>query len=113
MHLSVSHSSTHLAVVFASVPVGVDVEAKDCDRPAVAARFFTKQEKIEPFSHIWTAREAVGKLTGGGLSHALGCHIIQSEGYWQKKRYALIRFDQDDQVVTIALPASLSASDVP
>lgn len=54
--------------------IGVDVEA-DREVPEqgdIAARYFSADERAEPFLRVWTRKEAYIKAVGGGLSMGLG-----------------------------------------
>ena len=78
--------------------VGIDVE-KITDLPnmnGIAERFFTDQEKSEflrreraadAFFEIWTKKEAYAKMTGQGLSSALGDDISDTNTKFDIKCY--------------------------
>jgi phosphopantetheinyl transferase len=73
LHASLTRRSTLVAVAVAAHPVGIDLEERDVlvpDSPLV----FSEEERrwLETASRsdsvwVWTAKEAVGKLTGHGL----------------------------------------------
>lgn len=74
---SVSHSGDLVAYVSAAAPVGIDVEKVKEIKPERFFRFFSEEERKaleessnprELFFQIWTAREALSKLLGEGLS---------------------------------------------
>lgn len=73
---SISHSGEHILLTLSQKPVGADVEAIRLRKGAqgVADRFFTENEAgyvrkygQRAFFRLWTVREAVSKLTGGGI----------------------------------------------
>jgi len=77
LEFNVSHSGDYaLIVVTAGAACGVDIECSKAhtDQAAIAANFFSARE-VEWLSHneprflrLWTAKEAVVKAVGGGLS---------------------------------------------
>ena len=76
MPFSISHSGEHILLTLSQKPVGADVEAIRLRKGAqgVADRFFTENEAgyvrkygQRAFFRLWTVREAVSKLTGGGI----------------------------------------------
>jgi len=79
---SVSHKETFVAAVVAPAPVGIDVEPI---RPRSKALFrkvaddrewqLTEGDKTLRFFRYWTAKEAVLKAAGDGLSGLSGCRI--------------------------------------
>ena len=83
LHFNISHSGSEVAIAFSTKPVGFDMELLDRKRDfrAIANRFFTNQESNEVksaeeygnelFVRIWTAKEAMLKLSGEGLSGGL------------------------------------------
>jgi 4'-phosphopantetheinyl transferase len=80
IEFNVTHSGPFIALAFArESPVGIDVEVdrRSTDRLAVAERFFAPEEvavvqnasdTAAAFYRTWTAKEAVIKAVGGGLS---------------------------------------------
>ncbi|MFM8765937.1 MAG: 4'-phosphopantetheinyl transferase family protein, partial [Spartobacteria bacterium] len=91
LHFSLSHTESEVALVFSRSPVGFDMEkaGRRTDFLAVAKRFFTSDEvlSIEAagasaatcFLELWTAKEAVLKLEGTGISSGLERARILSE----------------------------------
>lgn len=91
LHFSLSHTDGEVALAFSRVPVGLDMEKSGrlTDFLAVAKRFFTSDEvaAIEAagasagacFLELWTAKEAVLKLEGTGISGGLERARILSE----------------------------------
>ncbi len=79
---SISHKETFVAAVVAPAPVGIDVEPI---RPRSEALFrkvaddrewqLTEGDKTLRFFRYWTAKEAVLKAAGDGLSGLSGCRI--------------------------------------
>jgi phosphopantetheine--protein transferase-like protein len=80
---SIAHSGNLLALAFSRHPIGIDVEKKRKVRAlAVATKFFSEEElafissdgtaKIEEkFFQLWTAKEAVLKADGRGITAGL------------------------------------------
>ena len=89
---SLSHTDT-LAVAVLAAPeegaIGIDVEdIRPCPHAArVAERFFTADERArlaespndETFLALWTAKEAVAKIDGQGLSAALSVPSVNAD----------------------------------
>ena len=77
-HFNVSHSGDIALLAIAVHPVGVDVEVQMHGDPhSMARQFFSEQEQERvacasnaeaEFLSIWTAKEAVVKMSGHGLS---------------------------------------------
>ena len=81
-HFNLSHSGNTIVIALTEgVELGVDVEELDRDTPTerLARRFFTQAEasavekaqekdRNRVFFHCWTAKEAVLKATGSGLT---------------------------------------------
>lgn len=77
-HFNLSHSGDFAAVAISSVPVGVDVEcgktlpleelAAFAFRPEEGAAILAHAEPQRHFLELWTAKEAVMKCTGQGMS---------------------------------------------
>lgn len=83
LHFNLSHSGGELAVAFSRNEVGFDIESKArrASYGAIARRFFNAAEARaveeagdqgrEVFFRLWTAKEAVLKLEGTGISGGL------------------------------------------
>jgi 4'-phosphopantetheinyl transferase len=92
---NISHSQTTLAVAFSRNEIGFDIENIHRHRSssAIAKRFFTKQEielcdrenQVSPdmFLRIWTAKEAMLKLSGTGISGGLNSAVYLNESSGQ------------------------------
>jgi len=75
LHFNLSHSGDLALIALAPVPVGVDLERDaPADAQALAQAWFTPAEQArlargdDDFLSLWTAREAVLKAMGTGLS---------------------------------------------
>lgn len=90
--LSVTHTGTFLLFAFAPFPIGVDAEREGEVRPRIRNRCFTPFEQTLPFSQVWTGREAVAKLTGVGLSHALRVHLTPTGAMLENSEFHLDSF---------------------
>ena len=83
LHFNLSHSGGDVMAAFSGDPVGFDIERRGRAREfeAIAKRFFLPEEaeavlnagggREDVFLKIWTAKEAMVKLTGEGLASAL------------------------------------------
>jgi len=90
LHFNLSHSGDHVLAAFSSEEIGIDIEnpARCPDFRAIAKRFFLPAESKlieaagdsgrELFFRIWTAKEAIVKLSGHGL--ASGIKVAESNG---------------------------------
>lgn len=88
LDFNVSHAGDLVAIVFASgCPVGIDVERVRPvrDREGIATRYFSPDEQREleassnpedTFFRIWTAKEALVKGTGKGLTSDLTAFTV-------------------------------------
>lgn len=90
LEFNISHSGQVVVLAVAHQPVGVDIEGPRTvsDARELANRFFAPEERrtVEAaddvqatFLAIWTAKEAVIKATGRGLTHALDSFVVHPE----------------------------------
>ena len=91
LHFNLSHSGGELAVAFSRNEVGLDIESKvrRANYGELARRFFDAAEARaveeagdsvgEVFFRLWTAKEAVLKLEGTGISGGLQRALVSSE----------------------------------
>ena len=105
LDLSLTHAKNLFALAVGRGKIGVDAELWEEDRPRIRERYFLEEEKNEPFSMIWTGKEAVGKLTGSGLSDALRCHVFKDGATLDGKTYALFRHRAGEYLITVAREA--------
>lgn len=95
LEFNVSHSADRVAIAIASgTPVGIDIESEQprhTDLVTLARRYFSPAEALEveradgedavrAFYSIWTAKEALIKAVGGGLSIALASFSVLPVG---------------------------------
>ncbi len=100
VHFNVSHSGEYVACIVSDRPCGIDIEKIDEVDLSIAQRFFAKNEhryivdcpkeqRMDRFYEIWTAKEAYVKLLGRGLGIGLdsfevinrdGRYMIELEG---------------------------------
>ena len=107
LHFNLSHSGDLALIALAPVPVGVDLERDTpADAHALAQAWFTPAEQArlaggeDDFLTLWTAREAVLKAMGTGLS-----------GIPDFNHYACLRLDLGSALTepgTQAIPQALS-----
>ncbi len=102
-HLSLTHTGRRFAVAFAPFPIGLDGEESKTKNIRVALRYFSPEERKQPFARIWCGREAVGKLTGGGLSHALAARIKGDIATLHGERFRLFYEEREDVVYCMAV----------
>lgn len=103
-YLSPTHTGSLYAVAFAPFPVGLDAEAETVEKQRVADKYFTEEEKRLPFSLVWTAKEAVSKISGEGIS-ALGRICLSPDGkeaFFGGEAYTLSRFTEAGVLMTLA-----------
>jgi len=81
---SVTHKPAYIGAVFSSSPIGVDIEKKRPMSEAMFAKIADKtewelgnEEKETLFFRYWTAKEAVLKAAGVGMSGLSQCRISQ------------------------------------
>ena len=87
IHFSLSHSGAYGACAVHSRPVGADIQVNaDCDRKAIARRFFHADEYaylekrgFEPFFQVWAAKESYVKYTGAGIFGGLAQFAVADE----------------------------------
>lgn len=88
VHISVTHSGEYIAIAFAFVPVGIDLERKTGrDTVRIAKRFFHPKEfeyaqsmDFAYFFAVWTAKESYVKLTGKGIDNSFGEFSVIENG---------------------------------
>lgn len=127
---NLSHSGRVVVIATAGLEVlGVDVERLTLDRPhaRLAARFFAEAEaaavaaapagprRRRLFCHLWTAKEAVLKALGTGLTVPLREVVVDPDpdrpprlvatpaAVAAADRWRLLRVEQDDWLATVAV----------
>ena len=104
-HFSVSHSGPFFVMVFSRQVVGVDTEPVNLPlHGEVAKRYFHPLEHALPFAFAWTAKEAVGKLTGEGISAFRHIHSSRNSALLDGTVYTLLRQVEGEYLITVALP---------
>jgi 4'-phosphopantetheinyl transferase len=80
---SITHKTEYVAGVIAPSPVGIDIE-KACSRAtslfqktATEAEWALADRSLKTFFRYWTAKEAVLKAAGIGLTALSKCRVIQ------------------------------------
>ena len=82
LHFNLTHTPDAVAVAVATHEVGIDLEQIRPHPPRFAQRYFNESEQAQIASasdgdgalcRLWTAKEAVGKRCGKGLSDGVRC----------------------------------------
>lgn len=78
IHFSISHCREAVMCAVSSHPIGADIERRRTLKPALINHTMNENERVQiqqssdpelEFTKLWTAKEAVVKLSGEGLSH--------------------------------------------
>lgn len=91
VEFNLSHSGDFMALALGEVPVGIDIEVWQPDlpvadlaghefRPEEAAAIVASAEPLRLFYQLWTAKEAVMKCTGLGLSLPPAAIVVEGGG---------------------------------
>ena len=126
LHFNISHSGSEVAIAFSTNPVGFDMEVLDRKRDclAIAERFFTAEESREVkmagdsanklFARLWTAKEAMLKLSGEGLVGGLdrATSLSEKEGRLADQKIHLARLDWEGVVACVASFEAIEKVDV-
>jgi len=116
LHFSLSHTGREVALVFSRSPVGFDMEksGRQTDFLTLAKRFFTATEVAAIvaagndagpcFLELWTAKEAILKLEGTGISGGLDRARIlsESEGNLDGRRVYFHRLEWPSLIAKLA-----------
>ena len=101
--LSVTHSENFFAFCAAPVPCGIDAERSGRNAPAVARRFFSPAEQERDFAAVWTAKEAVSKISGEGLAAIRKIAVEQDRALGGGDRFCLHTVPTHGFFVTVAV----------
>lgn len=116
LHFSLSHCVGYVAIAFCSEPVGFDMEkrGRSVNFITLARRFFAVEEALAVenaggdglavFLELWTAKEAILKLSGTGLSGGLERALVPtpSVGLLDGRHIFLHRLAWPDSHATVA-----------
>lgn len=100
--LSVSHTAGKLYVAVSRIPVGLDAEARRPVKEAVKRRWFCEEERAQDFFFVWTAKEAVAKWDGRGLSAVPAVRVTGDTAALDGAVFSLVRREEGSIVVTLA-----------
>ena len=96
VYFSVAHSDGMVVVALSNEEVGIDCERLQLQTQASIVSLFHPNEAMrvekqtEPFSSIWTGKEAYGKWLGVGLNYDL--HVMdvkENDVFWKEKKLPL------------------------
>ena len=114
-YFSISHAGKlSVAAVSEDGELGVDIEHVDRERDTerIAGKFFSEAEqkrldaaaddRTAEFYRIWTAKEAMMKLSGGGMTSVMSsdCVLAEESGERSFARYA-ISFEGEEYILTL------------
>jgi len=112
--ISLSHSGTYAMCAVSGRPVGVDIEFPDDRGERVCRRICTEEElryifengtydRVR-FAQIWTAKEAILKMDGKGLSGGISTlSVADSDGInTNRKECSLYSGEYNNHIFTIA-----------
>lgn len=106
--LSISHTGPFFAAAFAPFPIGIDAEEEGIrPRERIVNQYFDPEEQKEPFAKIWTAKEAVSKIGGEGISALRKISVRGEIAFFGGKRYCLESFSEKGYRITIAFPEDM------
>ena len=101
-YLSVSHTGGRLYVAVADFPIGLDAEARREVPERVAREWLTEDERKRDFFAVWTAKEAVSKWDGRGLSMMKQIHVGENVAMAEGLFFTLQTQERDGVVITVA-----------
>ena len=95
LHFSLSHSGEYAAVAVSDEEIGLDIQKDVPYKPAIAARFFTPDEKRRidmsddrdaAFTDIWCRKESFVKAGGTGIHTPLGTFsVLEMPWIWHSE----------------------------
>ena len=100
--LSVSHTGGRLFVAVSGCPLGMDAELRREVPERVRREWMTPEEQKQDFFAVWTAKEAVAKLDGRGLSILKKIHVYRDVARFGRRVFSLRREERDGAVITFA-----------
>lgn len=101
--LSVTHTGSLFAAVFAPFPVGIDGEKAEETRDRVAKRYFSPEERRLPFARVWTAKEAVAKIDGRGLFVVGRIAVRKERAFFESESFLLFEERVGEYLLTVAI----------
>tara|TARA_B100001758_G_C18120858_1_gene458636 strand:+ start:143 stop:718 length:576 start_codon:yes stop_codon:yes gene_type:complete len=86
VHFNISNTKGMVVLVIHNRPVGIDVERLRTPRENIFSRVFCPEEIssidcAESFTRLWTRKEAVVKLFGGGVSMGLTSFSVLTDKF--------------------------------
>lgn len=117
IHWSITHKTGYVGAVAAPMPVGIDVELIRPVVDGLQRRVADDDEwALLPNDHernlfrFWTAKEAVLKCNGRGLSDMSQCKVIRVASSWQldvsylSRTWPVVQFAFDGHLAAVACP---------
>ena len=107
VHLSISHTEGIAVCVVSDNPIGVDVERYDRLAPKhIIARLSLREQELasrsnEDFIKIWTAKEALAKCEGIGITVALSIDLVNDKGVITRQGFSINHKTINDYIVCI------------
>lgn len=112
LHFSLSHSGNYVLCAVHAAPIGADLERLRPIRPELCRRVCTEEEKIfvhprgkfdsTRFLQVWTAKEALLKQCGSGISSDLRSISVVKNGQFSHPDLQFYQQKGTDYILTIA-----------
>lgn len=96
VYFNISHSGDYVFCVFSEQEIGADIQyRKSLSNDRIVRRFFTRseqemwdkctslKERERLFYHLWTRKEAYGKLTGEGIAKTASVDVNSLDISWE------------------------------
>ena len=111
-HFNISHSGNFVACAIAKNPIGIDIEELRSVKESLCKKVCTEEElsfvysdgefSSRQFLQLWTAKEAVLKQIGIGISPDLSHFPVWKEGSFSYPPLQIAQVTKDNYVLTVA-----------